>query len=314
MLGSLLVSIIARTAKYPGRWQSENTTKSHCTTSFTQDRYWEGKTRRVSASAQVRRSRELNRIQGLYRAFGGRSGTFQGGGWWDFMPRDCFFDSAGWEQRPAVRAVRVFWQLATLGGRAWPLVWLKGLTLLAFVFLMLKLQSSFLSLPSRCVCLWPMSVLWILWYATVHHSWLVLRCLSSKTLLDNTLNHNKYNIIILFPQLSIHKKELSGHSCVSQALLQLCSMSCKATKELTLLVTSFNYLFSITFYPGSLPSFLVVLGHCWPWFLCLAVHGGFRIPFAFHHALKPVSPVSLPTGLDLNLCCVLSRPQNCRVW
>lgn len=144
----------------------------------------------------------------------------------------------------------------------------------------------------------------------MQHSWLVLRCLSSETLLDNTLNHNKYNIIILFPQLSIHKKELSGHNCVSQALLQSCSMSCKATKELTSLVTSFCYIFSITFYPGSLPSFPVVLGHCWPWFLCLAVYGGFRIPFACHHALKTVSPVSLPTGLDLSLCCVLSRPQN----
>lgn len=143
----------------------------------------------------------------------------------------------------------------------------------------------------------------------MHRSWLVLRCLSSETLLDKTLNHSKYNLITLFPQLSIHKMKLATAVC-PRCSCSFADMSCRGPKELTSLVKSFHHLFSITFYPGPLPPFPVVLGHCWPWFLCLAVHGGFRILFPCHHAPKRVSLVSLPTRLDLKLCCVLSRPQN----
>lgn len=61
------VSIAALIERYPGSWEARNTTKSRHTTNGTQELNWDGKTRRVAASACARNRSKLNRTQDLYR-------------------------------------------------------------------------------------------------------------------------------------------------------------------------------------------------------------------------------------------------------
>ena len=62
------VSIIAQKERYPGSQKPINTTKSHHAINLTQEIHWAGKIQEVAAaSAWVRNSSKLTKIQGLYR-------------------------------------------------------------------------------------------------------------------------------------------------------------------------------------------------------------------------------------------------------